>query len=62
VVLHTRRSDLKARSPNQSVYLDNIAHHDITFGIGPAGTGKTYLAVACAVDRSGAQRRAAASC
>ena len=49
-VLHTRRSDLKARTPNQSVYLDNIAHHDITFGIGPAGTGKTYLAVACAVE------------
>jgi len=50
MVLHTRRSDLKARTPNQSVYLDNIAQHDITFGIGPAGTGKTYLAVACAVD------------
>jgi len=49
-VLHTRRTDLKARTPNQSVYLDNIAGHDITFGIGPAGTGKTYLAVACAVD------------
>ena len=59
VVLHTRRTDLKARSPNQSVYLDNIARHDITFGIGPAGTGKTYLAVACAVDaleRSAVQR------
>jgi phosphate starvation-inducible protein PhoH and related proteins len=58
-VLHTRRTDLKARTPNQSVYLDNIAHHDITFGIGPAGTGKTYLAVACAVDaleRSAVQR------
>ena len=58
-VLQTRRSDLKARTPNQSVYLDNIAHHDITFGIGPAGTGKTYLAVACAVDaleRSAVQR------
>jgi phosphate starvation-inducible PhoH-like protein len=58
-VLHTRRSDLKARTPNQSVYLDNIATHDITFGIGPAGTGKTYLAVACAVDaleRSSVQR------
>ncbi len=58
-VLHTRRSDLKARTPNQTVYLDNIAHHDITFGIGPAGTGKTYLAVACAVDaleRSAVQR------
>lgn len=59
VVLHTRRSDLKARTPNQSVYLDNIANHDITFGIGPAGTGKTYLAVAMAVDaleRSAVQR------
>ncbi|NKE66597.1 PhoH family protein [Ramlibacter sp. RBP-2] len=58
-VLHTRRTDLKARTPNQSVYLDNIANHDITFGIGPAGTGKTYLAVACAVDaleRSQVQR------
>jgi phosphate starvation-inducible PhoH-like protein len=57
--LHTRRTDLKARTPNQSVYLDNIAQHDITFGIGPAGTGKTYLAVACAVDaleRSAVQR------
>ncbi len=59
LVLHTRRADLRARTPNQSVYLDNIAHHDITFGIGPAGTGKTYLAVACAVDaleRSAVQR------
>ncbi|MFD1710120.1 PhoH family protein [Ottowia sp. GY511] len=49
-VLATRRSDLKARTPNQGAYLENIASHDITFGIGPAGTGKTYLAVACAVD------------
>ena len=48
--LSTRRADLRARTPNQSLYLDNIASHDITFGIGPAGTGKTYLAVACAVD------------
>ena len=59
LVLHTRRADLKARTPNQSVYLDNIAAHDITFGVGPAGTGKTYLAVACAVDaleRSSVQR------
>ncbi|QEA12425.1 PhoH family protein [Comamonas flocculans] len=48
--LSTRRSDLKARTPNQSGYLQSIAGHDITFGIGPAGTGKTYLAVACAVD------------
>ena len=58
-VLQTRRNDLKARTPNQSVYLQNIANHDITFGIGPAGTGKTYLAVACAVDaleRSAVQR------
>ena len=57
--LHTRRADLRARTPNQSVYLENIAQHDITFGIGPAGTGKTYLAVACAVDaleRSAVQR------
>jgi phosphate starvation-inducible protein PhoH and related proteins len=59
LVLQTRRSGLKARTPNQSVYLENIAGHDITFGIGPAGTGKTYLAVAMAVDaleRSSVQR------
>ena len=59
LVLQTRRTDLRARTPGQSVYLDNIAQHDITFGIGPAGTGKTYLAVACAVDaleRSAVQR------
>ncbi|MEY3489585.1 MAG: hypothetical protein RL655_1153 [Pseudomonadota bacterium] len=59
MLLQTRRSNLQARTPNQSVYLHNIAHHDITFGIGPAGTGKTYLAVACAVDaleRSAVQR------
>ncbi len=48
--LTTRRADLRARTVNQGTYLDNIATHDITFGIGPAGTGKTYLAVACAVD------------
>ncbi len=48
--LATRRADLRARTPNQQTYLDNIASHDITLGIGPAGTGKTYLAVACAVD------------
>jgi len=59
VHLNTRRGDVKARTPNQSVYLSSIASHDIIFGIGPAGTGKTYLAVACAVDaleRSGVQR------
>lgn len=48
--LATRRADLRPRTPNQARYLDHIAAHDITFGIGPAGTGKTYLAVACAVD------------
>ncbi|OOG51712.1 PhoH family protein [Polaromonas sp. C04] len=59
LVLHTRRADLRARTPNQSVYMENMASHDITFGIGPAGTGKTYLAVAMAVDaleRSAVQR------
>ena len=58
-VLHTRRADLRARTPNQARYLENIASHDISFGIGPAGTGKTYLAVAMAVDalhRSAVQR------
>ncbi len=57
--LATRRADLKPRTRNQALYLDNIAEYDITFGIGPAGTGKTYLAVAAAVDalqRSAVQR------
>jgi len=49
-VLHTRKADLHGRTPNQVSYLKDILAHDITFGIGPAGTGKTYLAVACAVD------------
>ncbi|MCX7219744.1 MAG: PhoH family protein [Burkholderiales bacterium] len=49
-VLKTRRSDLRGRTPHQNNYLHAIVEHDITFGIGPAGTGKTYLAVACAVD------------
>jgi phosphate starvation-inducible PhoH-like protein len=48
--LRTRRADLHGRTPNQTLYLRNIQEHDITFGTGPAGTGKTYLAVACAVD------------
>ncbi|MDA8329131.1 MAG: PhoH family protein [Betaproteobacteria bacterium] len=50
VILHTRRSDLRGRTPRQNTYLTQIQSHDITFGIGPAGTGKTYLAVASAVD------------
>ena len=49
-VLLTRRPDLHGRTPRQSQYLRQIQEHDITFGIGPAGTGKTYLAVASAVD------------
>ena len=49
-LLRTRRADLHGRTPNQIAYLKAIAEHDIAFGIGPAGTGKTYLAVACAVD------------
>ena len=48
--LMTRRRDLAGRTPNQRDYLEKILAHDVTLGIGPAGTGKTYLAVACAVD------------
>src|SRR5579859_1381791 len=48
--LLTRRQDLHGRTPHQVEYIENIVAHDITFGVGPAGTGKTYLAVACAVD------------
>jgi phosphate starvation-inducible PhoH-like protein len=59
LVLRTRRADLSARTPRQHQYLQHILSHDITFGLGPAGTGKTFLAVACAVDaleRSTVQR------
>ena len=49
VVIKTRRGIIKGRSPNQRLYLNNIRDHDVSFGIGPAGTGKTYLAVASAV-------------
>ena len=48
--LKTRRQDLRGRTPRQIQYLKQIQRHDITFSIGPAGTGKTYLAVACAID------------
>lgn len=50
ITLRTRRSDLRPRTPRQRDYLNNILKHDITFGVGPAGTGKTWLAVACAID------------
>tara|TARA_S200000501_G_scaffold375974_1_gene429447 strand:- start:390 stop:1352 length:963 start_codon:yes stop_codon:yes gene_type:complete len=49
-ILKTKKVDLRGRTPNQTIYLNSILEHDITFGVGPAGTGKTYLAVACAVD------------
>ena len=49
-ILMTKRGDLHGRTPRQVSYLQQIQDHDITFGIGPAGTGKTYLAVASAVD------------
>nr|WP_175800446.1 PhoH family protein [Burkholderia anthina] len=48
--LYTRRADLRGRTPAQREYLKQILSHDVTLGVGPAGTGKTYLAVACAVD------------
>lgn len=50
IAIPVRRGQLRGRSPNQRKYLQAIARHDINFGIGPAGTGKTYLAVAMAVD------------
>ena len=49
-ILMTKRGDLHGRTPRQVEYLQQIQDHDITFGIGPAGTGKTYLAVASAID------------
>jgi len=48
--LRTSKRDLRPRTPRQRDYLRNILHHDVTFGVGPAGTGKTWLAVACAID------------
>ena len=50
VVIKTKRGLIRARGPNQQEYLHAIVRHDINFGVGPAGTGKTYLAVACAVE------------
>ncbi|OOY36291.1 phosphate starvation-inducible protein PhoH [Solemya velum gill symbiont] len=50
VVIKTRRGMVRGRGPNQKEYLHKVVTHDINFGIGPAGTGKTFLAVACAVD------------
>ncbi len=48
--VRTARGAVRARGANQTEYLNNVRTHDLTFGIGPAGTGKTYLAVACAVE------------
>jgi len=50
LVIRTKRGLVRARGPNQQEYLHAIAGHDINFGVGPAGTGKTYLAVASAVE------------
>lgn len=50
VFIKTRKGVIKPRNPNQSQYVANVLSHDICFGVGPAGTGKTYLAVAAAVD------------
>lgn len=50
LVIKTKRGVVKPRNENQAQYVANMLTHDITFGVGPAGTGKTYLAVACAVD------------
>ncbi|MFV0576116.1 MAG: PhoH family protein [Vibrio sp.] len=50
VFIKTKKGVIKPRTPNQGQYLVNMVTHDISFGIGPAGTGKTYLAVAAAVD------------
>ena len=54
--VYARREAIRARSAHQREYLTNIHHHDLSFGIGPAGTGKTYLAVACAVESLMAER------
>lgn len=55
-VIRTRKGIVKGRGPTQWNYMSNIQTHDLNFGIGPAGTGKTYLAVACAVDALESER------
>ncbi len=54
--IQLRRGPMNARSENQAQYMRNIMHNDVNFGVGPAGTGKTYLAVACAVQALEAER------
>lgn len=50
IALRTRKGTIKPKGDNQARYVAQILQSDISFGVGPAGTGKTYLAVACAVD------------
>ncbi|MBT3707295.1 MAG: PhoH family protein [Proteobacteria bacterium] len=56
VVIRARKSLIRGKSENQKLYLRNILENDINFGVGPAGTGKTYLAVACAVQALAEER------
>lgn len=56
IVIRTRRGEIRGRGANQRAYLKSIRSHDLNFGIGPAGTGKTYLAVAAAVDALESER------
>ncbi len=56
LVIRTKRGLVRARGPNQQAYLHAVARHDINFGVGPAGTGKTYLAVASAVEALESER------
>ncbi len=56
IVIRTRKTVVRGRGPNQQAYLAGIRSHDLNFGIGPAGTGKTYLAVAAAVEALESER------